>query len=155
MSGKRAFLDLLKQEGVEIVFGNPGTTELQLMDAFATESDIRYVLGLQEAAIMAMADGYAQASGKLAVVNLHITPGLGNAMGAIINAAAGHRSRRSRLSLSENHAEHIENWRAHLKHERARCNRSFASLVLWRLILAQSAIYHKDQAAKLPENWWR
>src|SRR3979411_1637481 len=86
MSGKRAFLDLLKQEGVEIVFGNPGTTELQLMDAFATESDIRYVLGLQEAAIMAMADGYAQASGKLAVVNLHITPGLGNAMGMLYDA---------------------------------------------------------------------
>ena len=67
MSGKRAFLELLKQEGVEIVFGNPGTTELPLMDAFATENEIRYVLGLQEAAVMAMADGYAQASGKLAV----------------------------------------------------------------------------------------
>src|SRR5256714_10654664 len=86
MSGNRAFLDLLKQEGVEIVFGNPGTTELPLMDAFATETDIRYVLGLQEAAIMAMADGYAQASGKLAVVNLHVTPGLGNAMGMLYNA---------------------------------------------------------------------
>src|SRR5437763_1576994 len=48
------------------------------------------------------------------------------------NAAAGHGSRRSRLSLSENYAEHMENWRAHLKHERARCNCSFASLVLWR-----------------------
>jgi benzoylformate decarboxylase len=48
MSGKRAFLDLLKQEGVGIVFGNPGTTELPLMDAFAVENDIRYILGLQE-----------------------------------------------------------------------------------------------------------
>ena len=57
MSGKRAFLDLLKQEGVKIVFGNPGTTELPLMDAFATETDIRYILGLQEAALTAMADG--------------------------------------------------------------------------------------------------
>ena len=86
MSGKRAFLDLLKQEGVEIVFGNPGTTELPLMDAFATENELRYLLGLQEAAVMSMADGYAQASGKLAVVNLHITPGLGNAMGMLYNA---------------------------------------------------------------------
>jgi benzoylformate decarboxylase len=86
MSGKRAFLDLLKQEGVEIMFGNPGTTELPLMDAFATETEIRYVLGLQEAALMAMADGYAQASGKLAVVNLHVTPGLGNAMGMLYDA---------------------------------------------------------------------
>ena len=86
MSGKRAFLDLLKQEGVEIMFGNPGTTELPLMDAFATENELRYLLGLQEAAVMAMADGYAQASGKLAVVNLHVTPGLGNAMGMLYDA---------------------------------------------------------------------
>jgi benzoylformate decarboxylase len=86
ISGKRAFLDLLKQEGVEIVFGNPGTTELPLMDAFAVENDIRYVLGLQEAALMAMADGYAQASGKLTVLNLHVAPGLGNAMGMLYDA---------------------------------------------------------------------
>jgi benzoylformate decarboxylase len=86
MSGKRAFLDLLRQEGVEMVFGNPGTTELPLMDAFAVEHDIRYVLGLQEAALMAMADGYAQASGKLTVLNLHVAPGLGNAMGMLYDA---------------------------------------------------------------------
>jgi benzoylformate decarboxylase len=86
MSGKRAFLDLLKQEGVEVVFGNPGTTELPLMDAFAVENDIRYVLGLQEAALMAMADGYAQASGRLTVLNLHVAPGLGNAMGMLYDA---------------------------------------------------------------------
>jgi benzoylformate decarboxylase len=86
MSGKRAFLELLKQEGVDILFGNPGTTELPLMDAFAVEHDIRYILGLQEAALMAMADGYAQASGKLAVLNLHVAPGLGNAMGMLYDA---------------------------------------------------------------------
>src|ERR1700722_6324944 len=86
MSEKSAFLDLLKQEGVEIVFGNPGTTELPLMDAFAVERDIKYVLGLQEAALMAMADGYAQASGKLAVFNLHVAPGIGNAMGMLYDA---------------------------------------------------------------------
>jgi benzoylformate decarboxylase len=86
MSGNRAFLDVLKQEGVEVMFGNPGTTELPLMDAFATENELRYMLGLQEAAVMAMADGYAQASGKLAVVNLHVAPGLGNAMGMLYDA---------------------------------------------------------------------
>jgi benzoylformate decarboxylase len=86
MSGKKAFLELLKQEGVEFVFGNPGTTELPLMDAFATETEIRYLLGLQEAAIMSMADGYAQASGKLAVCNFHTTPGLGNALGMLYDA---------------------------------------------------------------------
>jgi benzoylformate decarboxylase len=86
MSGKRALLDLLKQEGVEVMFGNPGTTELPLMDAFATENELRYMLGLQEATVMAMADGYAQASGKLGVVNLHVAPGLGNAMGMLYDA---------------------------------------------------------------------
>src|SRR5947209_5338231 len=86
MSGSRAFLALLKQEGVEVMFGNPGTTELPLMDAFATENELRYMLGLQEAAVIAMADGYAQASGKLAVVNLHVAPGLGNAMGMLYDA---------------------------------------------------------------------
>ena len=92
MSGKRAFLDLLKQEGVKVMFGNPGTTELPLMDAFAVEHDIRYILGLQEAALMAMADGYAQASGNLAVLNLHVAPGLGNAMGMLYDAHEGERA---------------------------------------------------------------
>ena len=86
MSGKRAFLELLKQEGVATMFGNPGTTELPLMDALAADNEMRYVLALQEAAVMAMADGYAQASGKLAVVNLHVAPGLGNAMGMLYDA---------------------------------------------------------------------
>ena len=86
MSGKRAFLELLKQEGVEVLFGNPGTTELPLMDAFATENELRYVLGLQEAGVMAMADGYAQATGKLTVANFHVAPGLGNAMGMLYDA---------------------------------------------------------------------
>src|SRR6202165_4260510 len=86
MPGKTALLELLKQEGVRMIFGNPGTTELPLMDALAVENDLRYVLALQEAAVMAMADGYAQASGKLAVVNLHVAPGLGNAMGMLYDA---------------------------------------------------------------------
>src|ERR1044072_3278415 len=86
ISGKRAFLEILKQEGVDILFGNPGTTELPLMDALAVENEMRYVRGLQEATVMAMADGYAQASGKLTVVNLHVTPGLGNAMGMLYDA---------------------------------------------------------------------
>jgi benzoylformate decarboxylase len=86
ISGKRAFLEVLKQEGVDVLFGNPGTTELALMDALAVDNDIRYVLGLQEAAVMAMADGYAQASGKLTVINLHVAPGLGNAMGMLYDA---------------------------------------------------------------------
>ena len=84
--GKRAFLELLRQEGVDMIFGNPGTTELPLMDALAVETDIGYTLGLNEAVVMAMADGYAQASGKLAVANVHVAPGLGNAMGMLYDA---------------------------------------------------------------------
>ena len=86
MQGKTALLELLKQEGARVMFGNPGTTELPLMDAFAVEQELRYVLALQEAPAMGMADGYAQASGNIAVVNLHVAPGLGNAMGMLYDA---------------------------------------------------------------------
>ncbi|MGE5513664.1 MAG: thiamine pyrophosphate-binding protein [Bacteroidota bacterium] len=84
--GKRAFLELLRQEGVDMIFGNPGTTELPLMDALAVETGINYILGLNESSVMAMADGYAQASGKVAVCNVHVAPGLGNAMGMLYDA---------------------------------------------------------------------
>jgi len=86
ISGKQAFLQVLKEEGVSLMFGNPGTTELPLMDGLAREPAIHYVLALQEAVAIAMADGYAQASGGLGAVNVHIAPGLGNAMGMIYDA---------------------------------------------------------------------
>ena len=86
VAGKQAFLEILKQEGVSLMFGNPGTTELPLMDGLAREPSIRYVLALLEAVAIAMADGYAQASGGLAAVNVHIAPGLGNAMGMLYDA---------------------------------------------------------------------
>jgi benzoylformate decarboxylase len=82
MSGKQAFLEVLRQEGVSVMFGNPGTTELPLMDGLARSPGIRYVLALQESVAIAMADGYAQASGSLGAVNVHVSPGLGNAMGS-------------------------------------------------------------------------
>ena len=68
------------------MFGNPGTTELPLMDGLAREPGIRYVLALQEAPAIAMTDGYAQASGGLGAVNVHVSPGLGNAMGMLYDA---------------------------------------------------------------------
>jgi benzoylformate decarboxylase len=89
MPGKSALLELLKQEGIRVLFGNPGTTELPLMDALAAEHELRYVLALQEAPAMGMADGYAQASGQCAAINLHATPGLGNAMGMLYDAQKG------------------------------------------------------------------
>jgi benzoylformate decarboxylase len=86
LAGKQAFLEILAQEGVELMFGNPGTTELPLMDGLAREPRIRYILALQESVAVAMADGYAQASGRLAAVNVHTSPGLGNAMGMLYDA---------------------------------------------------------------------
>ena len=86
MSGRAALMEILKDEGVEYVFGNPGTTELPIMDALAEHPELKYVLGLQEAIAMGMADGYSRASGRLSVVNLHVAAGLGNAIGAIFNA---------------------------------------------------------------------
>src|ERR687895_1750005 len=81
-----ATFELLRQRGMTTVFGNPGSTELPMLADFP--DGFRYVLGLQEAVAVGMADGYAQASGGVAHVNLHTAPGLGNAMGAIFNAQA-------------------------------------------------------------------
>ena len=86
LTGIQAFLDLLADFGVKQIFGNPGTTELPLNDALVNDRRIKYILGLQEVPVMAMADGYAMASGSLGVVNLHISCGLGNAMGMLYNA---------------------------------------------------------------------
>src|SRR5437764_13870306 len=79
-------LDLLRDEGVRHVFGNPGSTELPLMDALIDAGDIEYVLALQEATAVGMADGYAQATGRPAFLNLHTSAGLGNAIGNLTNA---------------------------------------------------------------------
>jgi benzoylformate decarboxylase len=69
-----------------MIFGNPGTTELPLMDALAAERELRYILALQEAPAVGMADGYAQASGECVMVNLHAAPGLGNGLGMLYDA---------------------------------------------------------------------
>jgi benzoylformate decarboxylase len=86
ISGRAAFLSLLADEGIQFMFGNPGTTELAIMDAMSQQSAIGYVLGLQESVVVAMADGYARASNRLSACNVHVAPGLGNAMGALYNA---------------------------------------------------------------------
>ena len=86
ITGRRAFIELLLDEGVTHLFGNPGTTELAIMEAVPQFPQLKFVLGLQEASVVAMADGYCRASGKLAAANVHVMPGLGNAMGALYNA---------------------------------------------------------------------
>ena len=87
ITGRAAFLQLLVDEGVTHLFGNPGTTELPIMEVVPDFPQIKYVLGLQEAVVMGMADGYCRASNRLAAANVHVAPGLGNAMGALYNAA--------------------------------------------------------------------
>jgi len=87
-TGADVLLDVLRSEGVRHVFGNPGTTELPLMDALSGVEDVSYVLALQEASAAAMADAYAQATGRPAFLNLHTTVGLGNAAGNLANALA-------------------------------------------------------------------
>jgi benzoylformate decarboxylase len=86
ITGRSAFLALLEDEGVSHLFGNPGTTELPIMAALHEHPQLQYVLGLQESIVVAMADGYARASRQLAACNVHVAPGLGNAMGALYNA---------------------------------------------------------------------
>ncbi|MFI8849178.1 benzoylformate decarboxylase [Streptomyces sp. NPDC053499] len=83
---RESALDVLRTRGMTTVFGNPGSTELPFLKHFP--DDFRYVLGLQEAVVVGMADGYALASGTTALVNLHTGPGTGNAMGALLNARA-------------------------------------------------------------------
>ena len=84
--GREAFLALLESEGVSHLFGNPGTTELPIMAALPDRPTITYVMALQEALVVAMADGYSRASGGLSACNVHVAPGLGNAMGSLYNA---------------------------------------------------------------------
>ena len=84
--GREAFLALLESEGLTHLFGNPGTTELPVMAALPDRPAIRYVMALQEALVVAMADGYSRASGDLSACNVHVAPGLGNAMGSLYNA---------------------------------------------------------------------
>jgi benzoylformate decarboxylase len=86
ITGRSAFLSILRSEGITHLFGNPGTTELPIMHALKEYPEINYILGLQEAIVVAMADGYSRATGNLSVCNVHVAPGLGNAMGAIYNA---------------------------------------------------------------------
>src|SRR4051794_29293431 len=77
MRARDVLLEVLHTEGVRHIFGNPGSTELPLIDALAGTDDLHYVLALQEASAVAMAEGYAQATGRPAFLNLHTSAGSG------------------------------------------------------------------------------
>ena len=87
-NGRSVLLEVLRSEGIAHCFGNPGTTELPFVDALADEQALHYVLALQENVAVAMADGYAQASGRPSFVNLHTVAGLGGGLGNLTNAMA-------------------------------------------------------------------
>ncbi|MGH9022285.1 MAG: thiamine pyrophosphate-binding protein [Acidimicrobiia bacterium] len=88
LTGSEVLLEVLAAHGVHHIFGNPGTTELPLIDELAGRSDPSYVLALQENTAVGMADGYAQATGRPAFVNLHTAAGLGGGIGNLTNALA-------------------------------------------------------------------
>jgi benzoylformate decarboxylase len=85
--GAAFLLKVLSSEGAQYVFGNPGTTELPLIDALVDATDISYVWALQEASAVSMADGYARAAGRPGVLNHHTAGGLGHGLGNLLNAS--------------------------------------------------------------------
>ena len=88
MNVRDAFFEVLRSHGITTIFGNPGSNELPMLSGMP--DDFRYILALQEGAAIGMADGYAQATGKPSMVNLHAAAGTGNAMGNLINTQTGH-----------------------------------------------------------------
>src|SRR5262245_19942080 len=84
--GADVLLEILESEGVRYIFGNPGTTELPLMDALVRAPTLQYILALQEASAVAMTDGYAQAARRPGFLNLHTAGGLGHGMANLLNA---------------------------------------------------------------------
>jgi benzoylformate decarboxylase len=89
MAGRQAIMEMFQAEDVRYIFGNPGTTELGFLDMLQDYPHLQYIMCLHESIALGMAQMYANASGKTGVVNLHVAPGLGNALGALYNATIG------------------------------------------------------------------
>jgi benzoylformate decarboxylase len=111
---KDATLTLLRSFGIKKVFGNPGSTELPFLADWP--DDIDYVLGLQEASVIGMADGYAQTTRNAGFVNLHSAAGVGNALGNIYTA---HRNQTPLVITAGQQARSILPLQAFLYAERA------------------------------------
>ncbi|MCI0439282.1 MAG: thiamine pyrophosphate-binding protein [Chloroflexi bacterium] len=89
MKGKHALMEMLRAEGVEYIFGNPGTSEGPILDALEGYPDLKYMLVTQEGVAMGMADAYARATQRPAFVSLHIETGLANGISLLHNASEG------------------------------------------------------------------
>lgn len=93
MAGKTyrfAIIEQLLADGIRYMFGNPGTVEQGFLDALWEYPEMKYILTLQETIAVMAADGYARATGNVAIVQLHSTPGVGNGVGALYQAKRGH-----------------------------------------------------------------
>jgi benzoylformate decarboxylase len=86
MRGRRVLMESFVLHGVRHIFGNPGTTETPLLDSLPAYPQIEYIMALHEGVAVGAASFYAQASGRLAIANLHVAPGLGNGIGALYGA---------------------------------------------------------------------
>ena len=86
MRGRQVFMESLRLHGVTKIFGNPGTTESPMLDSLMDYPDIEYIVHLHEGVAVGAGNFFAQASGQTAVVNMHVAPGLGNAIGAVYGA---------------------------------------------------------------------
>jgi thiamine pyrophosphate-dependent acetolactate synthase large subunit-like protein len=89
-TGRFAVIEQFLADGFRYMFGNPGTVEQGFLDALGDYPDMKYILTLQESVAVMAADGYARATQKPALVQLHSTPGVGNAIGALYQAKRGH-----------------------------------------------------------------
>jgi thiamine pyrophosphate-dependent acetolactate synthase large subunit-like protein len=89
-TGRFAMLNQLRADGIHYMFGNPGTVEQGFLDALSDYRDLQYILTLQESVAVAIADGYARATRRPAIVQLHSGVGLGNGIGMIYQARRGH-----------------------------------------------------------------
>lgn len=89
-TGRHAIIRQFLADGMTHMFGNPGTVEQGFLDAVADFPDMRYILTLQESVAVMCADGYARATQKPTLVQLHSSPGIGNAVGAVYQAKRGH-----------------------------------------------------------------
>ncbi|HEU0020352.1 MAG TPA: thiamine pyrophosphate-binding protein, partial [Dehalococcoidia bacterium] len=86
MAGKQALLEMLKAEGVEYIFGNPGTSEGPIIDLLGDYPEFRYILTLQESVAVGMAESYARSTGKASLVSLHVDSGLANGIALMLDA---------------------------------------------------------------------
>tara|TARA_A100001037_G_scaffold107891_3_gene98166 strand:+ start:1721 stop:3382 length:1662 start_codon:yes stop_codon:yes gene_type:complete len=86
MSGKKAILEMLKAEGVEYIFGNPGTSEGPFIDMLGEYPEFKYIMALQESVAIGMGESYARSTNKPSFVSLHVDSGLANGIALMLDA---------------------------------------------------------------------